>query len=82
MTSELNRRAWHIRKVSARKLGCGVMEILWGVCLQMAKEALKREAANRQELVITQTWCETRRPKAGLLTRVFARLTNKVCFDI
>lgn len=76
MTSEINRRAWHIRRISAKRLNCGVMNVLWGVCLRMAREALEREAMHQQPLIIRQTWQDTRRPEPGLLRRTWNHITG------
>ena len=38
LTSELNKKAWAIRKEAAKKWNCPVSEIVWVMCLQLAKE--------------------------------------------
>lgn len=38
ITSDLNTRAWTIRKEAAQRYGCKVMEISWAACLKLAKE--------------------------------------------
>lgn len=43
ITSNLNKRAWEIRKNAAAKLGCRVMEIVWGICYRQAKEEIMAE---------------------------------------
>ena len=72
MTSELVKRAWHIRRVSARRLGCGLMEVLWGECLAWARVLIKREKSNATRLVVVQSRADQRRP--GLVTRIVRRL--------
>ncbi len=39
MLSKLNKKAWNIRRNSAKRFGCPVMEISWKECLRMAKQA-------------------------------------------
>ena len=72
MTSELVKRAWHIRRVSARRLGVGVMEVLWGECLAWAKRLIEQEKVNAKRLVVVQTRAD--QPRPGLVTRVVRRL--------
>jgi len=36
--SKQQQKAWKIRKESAVKFGCGIMEISWKECLKMASE--------------------------------------------
>lgn len=71
MTSEIMKRAWHIRRISAKRFGVKIMEILWGECLRMAKTAISKENKNRQPLVIEQTWAGNR---PGLVAKVVRRL--------
>ena len=63
MTTELNRRAWNIRRISAKRLNCGVMDVLWGECLRMARKAIEHEAMHRDSLVIHKTWRELNRTR-------------------
>ena len=36
-TSDLIRRAWAIRRDAAARMGCRVMDVVWGECLKMAR---------------------------------------------
>ena len=72
MTSELCKRAWHIRRVSAHRLGCDLMEILWGECLAWAKRLIEQEKVNAQPLVIEQTRAEQQ--GLSLVVRAWRRL--------
>lgn len=47
----------------AKRLGCGVMEVLWAECLRMARTDLHREALHREPLIIHQTWKELQQVK-------------------
>lgn len=38
MLSQLNKKAWAIRKRAAKRLNCKVMQVSWKECLRMAKE--------------------------------------------
>lgn len=78
MTTELNKRAWHIRRITAKRLGCGVMDVMWGKCMSMAREALRMEAMACQPLIIQQTWKNTRRTEPGLLRRTFNTITGRL----
>lgn len=40
-TSEMIKKAWAIRKESANKFNCGVMEISWSLCIKMSKNESK-----------------------------------------
>ena len=46
-SSELNKKAWAIRKASAKDLNVPIKEISWKVCLEMAKNG---EAYKKQEI--------------------------------
>lgn len=37
ITSDLNRRAWAIRREAAARLGVSLMSVVWGECLKMAR---------------------------------------------
>ncbi len=37
-TTDLNKRAWEIRKNAAVELGCDVLEVVWSECVSMACE--------------------------------------------
>jgi len=41
--SEINKRAWEIRKSSAAKFNCPVMQIMWGLCFNQAKEEIEMD---------------------------------------
>lgn len=36
--SQINKKAWSIRKAASARYGCPVMEIVWGECFRIAKE--------------------------------------------
>lgn len=40
-TSELNERTWAIRRAAAAKWNCPCSEIIWGLCLKMAKAEME-----------------------------------------
>lgn len=40
-SSEINSKAWRIRRNAAKRFNCKVMEISWKECLRMAKECCK-----------------------------------------
>lgn len=48
ITSEVNKIAWIVRRRAAAKQQCKVTEIVWGVCLQMARKyvALRTQYAD------------------------------------
>ena len=72
MTTEIMNRAWRIRRVSARRLGCGVMEILWGDCLAWARKVIEQEKNNAKTRRVFETRREQKGP--GLVVRVWRRL--------
>jgi len=41
--SKQQQKAWKIRKESAVKFGCGIMEISWKECLKMASEKTMKQ---------------------------------------
>jgi hypothetical protein len=44
-TSDINKKSWEIRKAAANKFDCKVSEIMWGICLDLAKRQLNIEDA-------------------------------------
>ena len=48
---ELNKLAWKIRRIKAFQYKCGVMEISWKHCLEMAKIQIEKKAMRKQTQV-------------------------------
>ncbi len=42
------KKAWEIRREAAKEIGCGVMQVAWKVCLEMAREV--KEEIDFEEL--------------------------------
>ena len=51
---ELNKLAWKIRKIKAFQYRCGVMEISWKHCLEMAKVQLEKKVMKKETQVNKQ----------------------------
>lgn len=55
ITSELNKKAWQIRKAAAANFDCQVMEVVWGLCLEMAKAGKETEMKGSEKQI---KWAE------------------------
>ena len=48
ITSDINKKAWTIRKQAAAKYACPVMEISWAACLKLAKQETAMRGTENQ----------------------------------
>ena len=72
MASEVMKRAWQVRRVAAHRLGCDLMDVLWGECLAGARKVIERERVNAKTRMVFETRREQKGP--GLVVRVWRRL--------
>lgn len=68
-TRTLIKKAWQIRKIQAAKFNCPVMEIMWGGCLQMAKEFYVKQHAE-SGLVVGSYVFNPANNQGGYITKI------------
>ena len=54
LNSKIIKKAWEIRKAAAEKLVCNVMDVMFGICIEMAKNGEEIEMEEQQDLDIVK----------------------------